>query len=249
MHQTDWNEWLTFIAALTLLLAILIPFTQRKYEEWKAKISFHLYLKKYFGILNNILTYDKVEYHLPSINDNPEKSPYDFGKYINEFERDFKEHRDTTQYRIAFALIFNLQNILFAIYRVQNAIRIIDVDKLYEQTLAYGNNLTKSELNRIYGILLLAENFTSITTFHDRFRNMHSIQRDLDKDSWLGLKVNKTLLSNQNLILEDLRLMRDNELSLQEIITVSKLLIQELKTFYEFDKLNKKRSKSISSTE
>ena len=57
-QQIDWNKWLTFIAALALLAAIIIPYILKIYEQWKAKISFQMYLKKYFGILYNVLTYD-----------------------------------------------------------------------------------------------------------------------------------------------------------------------------------------------
>ena len=232
MEQIDWNKWLTIIAALALISAILIPLIQKKYEERKSKKSFHMYLKKYFGILHNILTYDKIEYTTLSIKDNPEKSNLTFIDYIKSFEKDFSENHNTVQTRIAFTLIFNLQNLLFVIHRIQLSIKQIDVSRLYEQTLAYGNNLTNKELNKIYGILLLLENFTSITSFHDRFGTMRSIKRELEKGLWIGLSIDQSLLKNQQQVQKDLLQLNNNELSINEIINISKLLTQELTDFY-----------------
>lgn len=242
-QQIDWNKWLTLIAALTVVVAVVIPFAQKKYDEMKSKISFHLYLKKYFGILFNILTYDKIEYTRPSIKDDPEKLSFTFLEFLRQFETDFKEHQNTLQTRVAFSIVLNLQNLLFVVHRTQSAIRQTDVDKLYEQTLAYGNSLTKKELNKIYGILLLMEHFTSITQFHDRFGNMKSIQRETKNGIWVGLKVDQSLLKNQQLVAEDIKHLCNDEMSIQEIFKISKLLIQELKSFYDFEKLQKKRKK------
>src|ERR1035437_2339278 len=96
-NQIDWNKWLTIIAALALIAAIFIPFVQKIYEERKAKISFQMYLKKYFGILYNILTYDKIEYTKSSIKDSPDKLQLTCDEYIKVFETDFKEHQNTIQ--------------------------------------------------------------------------------------------------------------------------------------------------------
>ncbi len=243
MQQIDWNKWLTLIATLALFVAILIPLIQKKYEERKAKTSFQMYLKKYFGILFNILTYDKIEYTKPSAKDSPEKLQLSFGDYINKFEIDLKENRNTVQFRVAFSIIFNLQNLLFVIHRIQLAIKQTDTNKLYEQTLEYGNSLTKKELNKIYAILLLMEHFTSVTSFHDRFGSMKSIQRENNEEVWIGLKVDQKLLKNQQLILEDFQHLNNDESSIHEIVNISKLLLQEVKIFYEFEKLMKKKRK------
>jgi hypothetical protein len=240
MEQIDWNKWLTIIAALALISAILIPLIQKKYEERKSKKSFKMYLKKYFGIINNILTYDKIEYTIPSIKDNLEKSSLTFIDYVKTFENDFNGNHNTVQTRIAFTLIFNLQNLLFVIHRIQLSIKQIDVSRLYEQTLAYGNDLTNKELNKIYGILLLLENFTSITSFHDRFGTMKSIKRDLEKGLWTGLSIDQSLLKNQQIVQEDLLKLNNNELSINEIIKISRLLTQELTGFYDLKNRPKK---------
>lgn len=200
-----------------------------------------MYLKKYFGILYNVLTYDKFEYAKPSIKDIPEKLQLTFDEYIKLFEKDFKEHQNTIQPRVALLIILNLQYLLIVIHRLQEIIGKTDVNKLYEQTLAYGNNLTKKELIKIYGILVFMEHFTSITSFHDRFASMKSIPREIKNGTWIGLKIDQELLKNEQLTLEDLRQLSDNELSIQEIINVSKILIQELKSFYDFESLMKKK--------
>lgn len=157
-----------------------------------------MYLKKYIGVLNNALTYDQIEYTKPSIKDNPEKLSLTFKEYILVFEKDFKEHQNTLQFRIAFFTVFNLQNLLFHIYKIHQIINQINTDKLYEHTLAYGNSLTKGELKRIYGLLLVMEHYSSITSFHDKFGNLKSIQRIIDNKQWIGLKVEKMVLENLN---------------------------------------------------
>jgi hypothetical protein len=243
MQQIDWNKWLTLIAAVALISAILLPFVQKKYEERKAKNSFQMYLKKYFGILFQILTYDKIEYSIPSVSDNPQRLKLTLSEYISKFESDFKEHKSTIQFRIAFSIIFNLQNLLFVVHRIQIVIRQTDINKLYEQTLAYGNSLTKKELNKIYAILLIMENFISISSFHDRFGSMKSIERKTNKSDWTGLIINQESLKNQQLIFLDFQQMYKDESSLVEIINASKLLLQELKQFYTFEKLVKKKRK------
>jgi len=200
-----------------------------------------MYLKKYFGILFNIIIYDKIEYTKPTVKDTPEKIELTFGEYLNAFEKDFNEYKNTSQFRIAFSILINLQNLLLVVNRINAVIKYIDANKLYEQTLSYGNSLTKDELNKIYGILLLIENFNSITSFHDRFGSIRSIQRVIDQGEWTGLKVDRALLKNQQLIIEDLQNLSNDNLSIHEIINISKLLLQELKSFYNFNKLVKKK--------
>ena len=95
----------------------------------------------------------------------------------------------------------------------------------------------------MYGILLLMEHFNSMTQFHDRFANMKSIQRETKNGIWVGLKIDQNLLKNQQLVAEDLEHLSNDEMSIQEIFKISKLLIQELKRFYDFDNLQKKKKK------
>ncbi|MBP0903107.1 hypothetical protein ACFSKN_14125 [Mariniflexile gromovii] len=237
------NEILTLtIAIVAVIVSVATPFAQRKYEEWKARISFKLYIKKYLGVLFNILTYDKIEYHIPSIKDDPEKIHLTLPEFLNRFEKDFKEHQNTVQYRVAFAVLLNLQNLFSVINRSKIEIKRIGVDVMYEHTLAYGSNLSKKNLNKIYGILLLMEHYSSITAFHDRFSELKSIKR-INKDGRIvGLELDKDILKDQQMVANDMKHLCNHELSIEEVIKVNKLLIQETKDFFEYDKLMKKKA-------
>ncbi len=240
------NEILTLtIAIIAVIFSIATPFAQRKYEEWKARISFKLYLKKYLGVLFNILTYDKIEYHIPSIKDNPEKSNLTLPEYIKKFEKDFKEHQNTVQYRVAFAMLFNIQNLFSVINRARIEIERIRVDNLYEHTLAYGSNLSKRNLEKIYGLFLLLEHYNSITTFHDRFKEIKSIKR-ITKDGFIiGFELDKNILKDQQMVAEDMKHLCNNELSIEEVIKINQLLIQETKIFFDYESLQKKRKNLV----
>lgn len=237
------NELFTLsIAIIAVVVSVATPFAQRKYEEWKSRISFKLYLKKYLGVLFNILTYDKIEYHVPSIKDDPEKLKLTLPEYLKRFEKDLKEHQNTVQYRVAFAVLFNIQNLFSVINRSQLEIKRIKVDSLYDHTLAYGSNLSKKNLNKVYGILLLMEHFESITTFHDRFNDLKSIKRIVKEGVIVGFELDKEILTNQQLVAEDMKHLSNNELSIDEVINVNKLLIQEIKDFFDYEKLKKKKA-------
>ena len=237
------NELLTLtIAVIAVVAAIATPFAQKKYEEWKARLSFNLYLKKYLGVLFNILTYDKIEYHIPSIKDNPGKVNLTLPEYLQRFEKDFKEHQNTVQYRVAFAMLFNIQNLFSVVNRSKLEIVRINVDSLYEHTLAYGSNLSKKNLNKVYGILLLMEHYNSITTFHDKFDDLKSIKRIEENGIIVGIELDKDILTNQQMVAEDMKHLCNHELSIDEVIKVNKLLIQETKDFFDYEKLKKKKS-------
>jgi hypothetical protein len=237
------NEILTLtIAIIAVVVSIATPFAQKKYEEWKARISFKLYLKKYLGVLFNILTYDKTEYHVPSIKDNPEKISLTFPEYLKQFEKDFKEHQNTVQYRIAFSLLFNIQNLFSVIIRSKMEIERIGVAGLYEHTLAYGGNLSKKNLDKIYGIFLLMEHYNSITTFHDRFKDLKSIKRITKGSIIIGFELDKNILKDQQMVAEDMKHLCNNELSIDEVIKINKLLIQETQNFFKYEKLQKKKA-------
>lgn len=237
------NELLTLtIAIIAVAVSIATPFAQRKYEEWKSRISFKLYLKKYLGVLFNILTYDKIEYHVPSIKDNPEKINLTLPEYLKRLEKDLKEHQNTVQYRVAFAILFNVQNLFSVVNRTKLEIERVNVDSLYEHTLGYGSNLSKKNLNKIYGILLLMEHYNSITTFHDRFNDLKSIKRIIKDGKVVGFELDKNILKDQQMVAEDMKHLCNHELSIDEVIKVNKLLIQEIKDFFDFEKLKKKKS-------
>lgn len=237
------NEIFTLtIAIIAVVVSIATPFAQRKYEEWKSRTSFRLYLKKYLGVLFNILTYDKIEYHVPSIKDNPEKISLTLPAYLKRLEKDFKENQTTVQYRVSFAILFNIQNLFSVVNRTKMEIERINVDSMYEHILGYGSNLSKKNLNKVYSILLLMEHYNSITTFHDRFNDLKSIKRIEKNGAIVGFKLDKNILNDQQMVAEDMKHMSNHELSIEEVIKVNNLLIQEIKDFFDYDKLQKKKS-------
>ena len=88
---------------------------------------------------------------------------------------------------------------------------------------------------------MLIEHYYSLTTFHDKFVSLKSIQREYKDKVWIGLKVENTVLKNQQTILEDLKYLKENEISVNEILKINKLLIQEMKSYFEFDKLKREK--------
>jgi hypothetical protein len=239
--KIDWNVWFLLIAILTLITAVIIPFAQKKYEERKSKFGFHRYIKKKLGIVWNLLTYDKLEYKQPRSAEKMDDELLTFDKLIYKFEKDFKENKDTTHPLFAFGIIFNLQNLLFTVKRIQYSLNSIDIKNLDEKTLEFGDKLSKSEHHKLNGLFLLIEHYFSITSFHDKFDSLKSIKRKEKDSKWVGLGVDKKILKKQKWILEDLEYLRENELNIDEILKMNKLLIQELKSYFEFEKLNKKR--------
>ena len=239
--KIDWNVWFLLIAVLTLIAAVVIPFAQKKYEERKSKFGFHLYVKKKLGIVWNLLTYDKLEYKQPKSAEKMDDELLTFDKLIYKFEKDYKDNKNTIHPLFAFGVIFNLQNLLFTVKRVQYSLSAIDIRNLDEKTLEYGDKLSKSEHHKLNGLYLLIEHYFSITNFHDKFDSLKSIKRKEKDSKWIGLEVDKKVLKKQKWILEDLEFLRENELSIDEILKINKLLIQELKSYFEFEKLNKKR--------
>lgn len=239
--KIDWNVWFLLIAVLTLITAVIIPFAQKKYEERKSKFGFHLYVKKKLGIVWNILTYDKLEYKQPRSAEKMDNELLTFDKLIYKFEKDFKENKNTIHPLFAFGIIFNLQNLLFTVKRIQYSLNSIDIKNLDEKTLEFGDKLSKSEHHKLNGLYLLIEHYFSITNFHDKFDSLKSIKRKEKDSKWIGLEVDKKVLKKQKWILKDLEYLRENELSIDEILKMNKLLIQELKSYFEFEKLDKKR--------
>jgi hypothetical protein len=242
-EKIDWNVWFLLIAVLSLVAAVLIPFLQKKYEERKTKYGFHLYVKKKIGIIWNLLTYDKFSYKQPTSAGSMEELMLSFDKIIYQFESDFKRNRNTIHPLFAFGLLFNFQNILFTVKRVQYALKDIDLDNLDEKTLEFGDKLSKKEHHKLAAVFMLIEHYYSITSFHDKFENLKSIKRETKNSKWIGLKIESTVLENQNLIIEDLSYLRENEVSVIEILNINKLLIQEIKSYFDYNKLITKKER------
>ncbi|MGQ1947958.1 hypothetical protein ACT3CD_12755 [Geofilum sp. OHC36d9] len=241
--KVDWNIWFLSIAVISLIAAVLIPFAQKKYEESKSKYGFHLYIKKKLGIVWNLLTYDKFDYKQPTSAESMNDLHLTFYNLIRQLEKDYNKNKNTIHPLFAFGLLFNLQNLLFTVKRVQYALNEIDLNDLDEKTLAFGDKLSKKEHHKLNAIFMLIEHYFSITSFHDKFDSLKTIKRDIKSSKWVGLIVDKSVLKNQEMILKDLEYLKENESSIFEIINISKLLTQELKSYFDFNKLMKKRNR------
>lgn len=240
-NKIDWNLWFLLIAVLSLIAAVLIPYFQKKYEENKTKYAFHLYIKKRIGVVWNLLTYDQFSYKKILDTKNLEDLNLSFDKIIKIFEKDYSENKETLHPLFAFGMLLNFQNILFTVHRINNALKSINIENLDEKTLEFGDKLSKKEHHKLNAIFMLIEHYYSIITFHDKFASLKSVQREYKEKIWIGLKVEKTVLKNQQIILEDLEFLRKNEISINEILNINKLLIQEMKSYFEYDKLKNKR--------
>jgi hypothetical protein len=244
-NKIDWNVWFLLIAVLSLIAAALIPFIQKKYEERKAKYGFHLYLKKRIGVIWNFLTYDKFEYKQPVSANSIDDLVLTFDNLLFRFEGDFQKNKNTTHPLFAFGILFNFQNLLFTVNRIHNALIEIDIPQLEEKTLEFGDKLSKKEHHKLTALFMLIQHYSSITSFHDKFGSLKSIKREMKNSKWTGLLVEQTVLQNQQLILNDLHFLKENEISVNEILNINKLLIQELKSYFDFDGPMKKKKKSI----
>lgn len=240
-NKIDWSVGFLSVAILSLIAAVFIPFIQKKYEERKSKYGFHLYVKKKIGIIWNLLTHDEFQYKQPTSSEEIDDKLLTFDKLIYKFELDYKKNRETIHPLFAFGIIFNFQNLLFIVTRIQYALSSIDLNDLDEKTLAFGDKLSTQEHHKLNAVFMLIEHYISITTFHDKFDLLKSIRRETKNSKWTGLKVDGKVLKNQEMILNDLNFIRENEASINEILKINKLLIQEVKSFFRFDKLDKNK--------
>ena len=239
--KIDWNVWFLLIAVLSLIAAVLIPFIQKKYEERKAKYGFHLYIKKRIGIVWNLLTYDKFKYKQPTSSNTMDDLVLSFDKLIYRFENDYIKNKNTIHPLFAFGVLFNFQNLLFTVIRIQYALKDVDIQHLKEKTLEFGDKLSKKEHHKLTGLFMIIQHYDSIVSFHDKFSSLKSIKREIKNSRWIGLTVEQSELKNQELILNDLNYLTENEISINEIININKLLIQELKSYFDYEKHMKNR--------
>jgi hypothetical protein len=241
--KIEWNSWMLLVAVLALIASVLIPFAQKKYEEYRAKRNFQYYLKKQIGLILNLLTSEKLDYHEPSVKNEPKKELLPIKDFIGEFYRDFKENKNTVQPRVIFMLLMNVQNLCHFAYQLRRIISTIDLQGITDKTLEHGKELSNKELSRIYGLILICESYMSISLFHDKFGSIKSIKREIENDNWKGLKVEKDLLTNQNRLNEDLLLLNDNENNLKELSEILLIINEETKKYFDYDKLQEKRIK------
>src|ERR1043166_4447543 len=155
--KIDWEPYVLIVATLSLVAAVIIPFVQKWYEEYRTKRSFQLYFKKQLGLVLNLLTSQKLEYVKPSIKDAPVKEFLAPSEFTKRLETDFKEHKEAIQPKIIFTLLTNLQKLMHFAFQLRHSLNKIDFDKLTERTLEHGKELSKEELKKAYGIILIYE--------------------------------------------------------------------------------------------
>jgi len=229
----NWNLLTLIIASLSLIAAVILPFAQKKYEESKARFSFRMYIKEKVGYLFNLVTYDKIEYIKPTISDNILKELVTFSQLARRIRDDFKEYQNSLQPRLLFHFISNLQKYCHHIYQIRYNISKIDTSKLKENILANGEKLSKRELKNVYGLLMVIDNFSSISLFHDKFGHLKSVQRDFKDNVWVGLKLHKELLTQQQQLISDIKEICDNERSLNELIGITGALYNTIVHYYD----------------
>ena len=239
--KIDWEPWVLFVAILTLVASVIIPFAQKKYEEIRAKRNFRYYLKKQIGLVLNFLTTVKFEYIEPSVKNEPQKEFLLIKDFVVKLKSDFKAHKNSVQPRVIFMLLMNVQKLCQYATNLRQNISTINLQTITEKTLEHGKELSKQELNKIYGLILIYESYLSISVFHDKFGDIKSIKRIIEKELWVGLSVEKELLTNQSRLNDDLLFLNDNENSLEELQNILLITDQETKKYFEYDELHKKR--------
>lgn len=244
INKIDWEPWVLLVAVLSLIAAVIIPFAQKKYEEFRAKRNFQYYLKKQIGLVLNVLTIEKLEYIEPSVKNDPSKDILFIEDFILRLKIDFKEHKNSVQPRVIFMLLMNVQKLCHFAYQLRRNIGTINLQSLTEKTLEHGKELSKEELNKIYGLILVYEGFQSISLFHDRFEQIKSIKRLRENQVWIGLAVDNELLQNQAKLNEDLLVLNDNERSLEELENIVLIANQETKKYFDYDKLQETRKQT-----
>ena len=249
INQVELNDlefYVLVVAALSLIASVIIPFAQKKYEEYRTKRNFQFYFKKQLGLVLNAITTEKIEYIKPSVKDAPEKVYITLIEFAKRFQSDFKEYKEAVQPRTIFMLLMNLQNLLQFVFHMRINLSNIDFKVLTEKTLEHGKELSKDELNKAYGLILIYESFISITIFHDRFGNLKTIKRLIKENIWVGLKLEEDFLKKQNLLNEDLVHLNNNEKSIDEIISIIKIMNSKTREYFDYDKNIKKMNKGSS---
>ncbi|MEN9442117.1 MAG: hypothetical protein RLZ33_2194 [Bacteroidota bacterium] len=238
-NRVDWDFWFLLIAVLSLLSAVLIPVIMRKYEERRTKYGFHLFVKKKFGVTWNILTYDKYPYKQPTGPQELDDFGLTFDQAIKQFVKDYEKYRDTIHPLMAFGVLFNLQNLLHVMKRIQYELEGINLTDLDDKTLANADKLSRKEHNKLNAIYLLVEHYISIVSFNDKFDSLVTIKIVINDSKWVALKLDQNVLKNQDMILNDLNYLRQNEVNIQEILNINKILIHELDSYLQMTKRTK----------
>lgn len=232
-EKFDWNPYVLLIATLSLIAAVIIPFAEKKYEEFKAKRSFKIYFKKQLGEIFNFLTAEKIEYFEPSIKNDPAKQQLNIVELTKRVDSDFKIHKNTAQLKIILPLLMNVHNVMHYSYQLRHLINRAKLDKLTEKTLEHGGKLSDKELKNVYGLVLVLEGFVSISLFHDRFGELKTVKRLEENNLWVGMKLGKDFLQKQHELNDDLQYLNDNEKSMSEITTILRVVEDKVREYFK----------------
>ncbi len=234
-----WNNrglYLFLIVALILIAAMIIPFVQKKIDDYRIKRSFKMYFKNQMGFILNYLTSEKIVYQESGLNEKITKEKIELSEFLKRYENDFKHQKDAVHPVIIFTLLINLQNFLLFSLRLKNIIEDIDFKDLMKLTLKYGNNLSKKELSSIYELIATLDRFISICLYHDRFGKMKSIKRLTQDDVSIGLEFDTNVLEKQEFLNDDLLFINEHEDSIAEIAFVLRAVNQQIKEYFHFEK-------------
>jgi hypothetical protein len=234
--MNNWEQYFLFIATLILIAAVIIPFVQKKYDEYRTKRSFKMYFKKQIGFILNYITNEKIEYQYSIINKKIAKEKLELSEFLKRYENDFKHHKDTVEPVIIFTLLLNLQNLLIFSFHLRNIIKDVDFKDLMKLTLEHGNKLSKKELSNIYELIVVLDRFFSICLYHDRFGKMKSIKRLTQEGVWIGLDIDKDFLEKQEFLNDDLQFINEHETSIAEIAFVLRSVNQRIKEYFDYKK-------------
>lgn len=226
----SWQLWFLLVGILSVVFAVAVPYFEKKYEEFKAKNTFKKYILYYLnGFYGTLVSYP-VQYSL--ISDDCKLKSLSLSKSINNFKIDYKKFYKTKSSVIANELIYNLQSILLGIYRSCSTAKALDLDAIKEKTLAYGDKITKDELNNIYAVIATIENLANIAYYNDVFSKLESTFRVLKNGIWVGIDKSNPLKSEET-VFKELQLLYDHKNQIISILGMTELTTFQLEVLFE----------------
>ncbi|WP_299611305.1 caspase family protein [uncultured Aquimarina sp.] len=192
-----------------------------------------MYLKKELIFAYQELTEKTIDFSLLK-GDNMETVKVPFSEATELFRNQFEEHKNTIHPRNAFTVLFNLQKIIHATYRFSMISKTIDFRELDKQVISQSPNISKDEINRMQKILLTMEHYSSIFAHNDKFGKLKSIKRIIENHVWTGFKLDKDILTKQNVIMEDFEFIKTQDVALKEI-TETELFIGIMNEFFKHE--------------
>jgi hypothetical protein len=197
----------------------------------KVPTALNLFIKKELIFAFKALTEDKIEMSIIE-HDDVKKEYVPFSEAIKLFKQQYEANKNTIHPRDAFMLLFNLQKLILASYKFIMITRNIDFKELDKMVLQHSKELSDKEIAAYQKIILTMQHYGSIFQFNDKFGGFKSIQRQIEKHYWMGLKLEANILENQQKIMDDLEFVRNNEIHLKEIIECD-ILIGVMNEFFE----------------